>query len=593
VSVAPVSSDERRGVFADFAYRYSELGWPLIRATGKEPRDAGWQTTAPLEPGYAAGKWATWGERFNLGVVLGGGSLAVLEYDSESARERFGELLGGKLPETPVCRTGSGRLHVYFADPGDVQKAARDGLELRVGAHQCLVPPSIHPETDKPYEWLEGHAPWEVELAPLPDRVRAYFRETSSNGNGAAPVSAVIPKGERNVTLASLAGTMRRRGMTEPAILAALEVENETLGDPPLPRSEVAAIAHSIARYQPDAGAALNARADVELGEQLEGSSDAFRLVPVEWGSILAGPLPETTYLHRPYLPAGARVWAWGPAESGKSIWAAGTASALTRDGLVVVYVSQENPLEEEVRRFVRLRPEWSALRFFHDQGLDLASREHVDELLVVAEGAALVVLDTLTACWSGDEGDNAAIAGLDREVLGRIVKETGASVLVLDHTGHPQAFVRRKGVTGGRGASSKGQKADVVLDFRSIGQSEFTLEHAKNRFGGKKEPPRTYRVVDTEDEGLELLEVESSADAKAAELADELVEVIRAERMLTTKKLREAAKQLQAGVRLQEAAMELLENEEPARVRVGWEVIETERGGQRARVWRPCEGDA
>ncbi|MBA3727837.1 MAG: hypothetical protein H0W94_01270 [Actinobacteria bacterium] len=51
-------------------------------------------------------------------------------------------------------------------------------------------------------------------------------------------------------------------------------------------------------------------------------------------------------------------------------------------------------------------------------------------------------MLDTLSACWSGDEGDNDAIAAFDRHALAPLVRATGASVLVLDHTGHPQPFV-------------------------------------------------------------------------------------------------------------------------------------------------------
>src|SRR5262249_229917 len=47
------------------------------------------------------------------------------------------------------------------------------------------------------------------------------------------------------------AGSMRRRGTSERAILAALSVENESRCQPPLSRREVEAIAHSIAQYDP------------------------------------------------------------------------------------------------------------------------------------------------------------------------------------------------------------------------------------------------------------------------------------------------------------------------------------------------------
>jgi hypothetical protein len=85
--------------------------------------------------------WAEWGKRWNMGAVLGPSGLCVREYDRPEAEPVLLELLGGRWPTTPTARTGSGRRHVYFeAPPNGVVKAARDGLELRLEAHQCVVP---------------------------------------------------------------------------------------------------------------------------------------------------------------------------------------------------------------------------------------------------------------------------------------------------------------------------------------------------------------------------------------------------------------------------------------------------------------------
>jgi hypothetical protein len=64
----------------------------------------------------------------------------------------------------------------------------------------------------------------------------------------------ILPQ-HRNTTLASMAGTMRRRGFHEAAILAALLVTNRDRCLRPLEEGEVRGIAHSIARYQPAAEA--------------------------------------------------------------------------------------------------------------------------------------------------------------------------------------------------------------------------------------------------------------------------------------------------------------------------------------------------
>jgi hypothetical protein len=298
-------------------------------------------------------------------------------------------------------------------------------------------------------------------------------------------------------------------------------------------------------------------------------------------------------YLAEPYVPARKRIWAVGPAESGKSIWAAHQAAKLTRAGLTVAYVTQENGEDEELRRFLRLAADYERLRLCIDQGLDLLLPDHRQALLELAAGCALVVLDTFTACWSGDENENTALAAFDRDVLKPVVAG-GASILVLDHTGNPQAFVRRQGVSAPRGASTKGQKTDWLLDFRAAGESRFKIEHAKGRGGGRKQPPRTYCVVDVpmEDDPLgrlEVEEVEATESETAAELADLLVEQISEQGEIQgTKALRAAAKEMGYGTGVASAAVKLLREEEPRRVTVAKEVVTTGGGRQTAEVWRP-----
>ncbi len=55
---------------------------------------------------------------------------------------------------TWICRTGGGGFHIYFK--GEVKPIKASGFaELRSGSSQYTVaPPSIHPETGRPYMWL-------------------------------------------------------------------------------------------------------------------------------------------------------------------------------------------------------------------------------------------------------------------------------------------------------------------------------------------------------------------------------------------------------------------------------------------------------
>lgn len=324
----------------------------------------------------------------------------------------------------------------------------------------------------------------------------------------------------------------------------------------------------------------------LELGTR----ADGFHAIPLDWSALQREGLPRVEMLLPPYFARGAKVVGWGPAESMKSLYAMHASAQLSREGVRVVFVSQENPLAEDVRRLERLRPDWERLSFFHDQGFDLTEPEHIHALIEAATGAGFVVLDTLSACWSGDENENKAIAAFERDVLTPLIRATGATVFVIDHVGHPQPFMRRRGISAGRGASSKGQKFDIVLEFRPGGLGEFTIEHAKNRPGGVKEPPRTFRVVDAEDGGLELEQTIGIEEAKVAELAEVIVSAVDSAGYLNTRALR-AALVGRGGVETQNAAMKLLLAEDPPRVTVGWEQVETDRGRQRAKVWRPVGG--
>jgi hypothetical protein len=79
--------------------------------------------------------------------------------------------------------------------------------------------------------------------------------------------------------------------------------------------------------------------------------------------------------------------------------------------------------------------------------------------------------------------------------------------------------------VSAPRGASTKGQKTDFLIEFRATGDGTFYVERGKTRGSHGKEP-HSYRVVDLGDGALDLIETEAVED-DGRDYVAELVEWI------------------------------------------------------------------
>jgi putative DNA primase/helicase len=110
----------------------------------------------------------------------------------------------------------------------------------------------------------------QLDSVQVPEKERSNaFRKKGITKPMQAANDGHIPDAGRNNTLTSLAGTMRRRGMTVDAINAALQAENLTRFQSPLDESEVDAIAASIMRYSsPDAQDVYKTLTDVGNSER-------------------------------------------------------------------------------------------------------------------------------------------------------------------------------------------------------------------------------------------------------------------------------------------------------------------------------------
>jgi hypothetical protein len=266
------------------AIRYAELGYPVFLCApgGKVPitkrgfRDA----TSDAEQ---IERWWTQHPNANIGIPTAG--LVVIDIDGPSNPwpgdpDRAHDLAAGPMSLTP-----SGGKHHIFRQPAEkhwrcTTSVLATKVDTRADGGYIVVPPSV--VEDKAYRWVPGQ---ELDQPPdqLPEPPEWLVRELDrlqtvgvSAARKAIDGGHKITEGERNSTLASLAGEMRRIGKTQSDITAKLLQVNANRCVPPLSIKEVEIIAGSIAKKEPDQIATAEAEgfADTFFGTTNNATTD-------------------------------------------------------------------------------------------------------------------------------------------------------------------------------------------------------------------------------------------------------------------------------------------------------------------------------
>jgi hypothetical protein len=251
-------------------------------------------------------RWFRESPQSNFGLATGKRSgIVVLDVDPRHGGTRSlkqFEHTNGPLPDGPRVRSGAKGLHYYFANRKDTIKSKRGilrGIDVCGDGSYVVLPPSKH-ASRRLYRWLHGKSLSRIPMPPLPESLLRLMRQKSRRQPRG---ERLIVEGKRNSTLASLAGSMRHRSFSQQAIEAALFEENRLCCDPPLPETEVLAIARSIGRYPPGIVA--------ELLEPEPLPKDDWRLKPLRGKWIVN--LPEGLFLDYLVLPPGiafvAALW--------------------------------------------------------------------------------------------------------------------------------------------------------------------------------------------------------------------------------------------------------------------------------------------
>jgi Bifunctional DNA primase/polymerase, N-terminal/Primase C terminal 1 (PriCT-1)/Protein of unknown function (DUF3987) len=185
-------------------------------------------------------------------LEIRGIDLRALLADDHAVQIKSGRPNHGKL----VYRLPKGIMPLVTAQVKTPDKSMM--IEFRCASSngtgcQDVLPPTIHPETGKAYDWAGAgdfnnlpDLPQEL-LKVWQDLLAAPSATTTSASVGMSPAYRLV-EGGRNTALFKIGGNMARQGLSPESIRAALSIENKKRCTPPLPEAEVTSIANSAAK---------------------------------------------------------------------------------------------------------------------------------------------------------------------------------------------------------------------------------------------------------------------------------------------------------------------------------------------------------
>jgi len=211
--------------------------------------------------GDVLNRWWRQNSQYNVAIATGTSNIFVADVDDldADAELRRLEREHGGLPATVEVITPRPGRHIYFKMPDqrvrNTTSKIAPGIDTRGDGGYVLVPPSIHP-SGKAYAWSVDSAD---AIAAAPGWLVAKING-NSNGNGNCPaaapaewrelIGAGVAEGQRNQTVARLAGYLLRRHVDPVFALELLQTWNANRCAPPLPAADVERTVGSICKRE-------------------------------------------------------------------------------------------------------------------------------------------------------------------------------------------------------------------------------------------------------------------------------------------------------------------------------------------------------
>ncbi len=424
---------------------------------------------------------------------------------------------GWRVPPTPTVKTRRGHQYYFRCPEGGFPTCdLAPKVEVRADRAYVVAPPSTHPEGDS-YEWVIS--PEEEQLADPPAWLLKQARLRGRRMR-AEDVGEAIPNGTRNKTLSSIAGTLRRRGLDEASICAALLGINGAKCKPPLDEDEVRRIAGSVARY--DGSFSFSFPNKEKTINDPPPRPKAVRFVD------MGAPEPRR-YLIGGLLPESYPTVLYGDGGVAKSMLALSASLAVARGSGSwlgrpvtsgpVLYVDFELDAQEQNRRIKRLAraeglngpPEnmlyMSALGFQARAAFEAALEECKEHEV------KLMILDSLGPALQGDAEAARDVIAFYQSVL-EPFRAAGVTVVVVDHQSKLQAGERYQSKRA-FGSVFKGNLARSVIQVEARDRAEnklsLRLRQVKHNFGPLADPFGVELRFSEEEVSVAALDLEAS----------------------------------------------------------------------------------
>ena len=492
---------------AEAALVYASWGWHVLPVVpnGKVPATQHGVKDATTNAQQIASWWAE-NPDYNIGIAAGERSgIVVFDVDPRNGGEASWDRWlkdNGKVPDGAMQLTAGGGEHHIAAYNAEIRSCKlSDGVDLLAdGRYFVAFPSTIE---GRSYQWEGSSDPFDG-VAPfsIPDAwMSAYRAMRKPENRQTTPTGANLIKGSRNNGLTALGGAMRRYGMTEAEIMAALSIANETRCDIPLPSSELSQIVRSVCRYEPESDVGADAALGADAAEAILAAAQAQTqdYFFTRATSYLSQPAP-LKWIVKGWMPDAGVSMVYGESGAGKTFITIDIACHIaaglqwcghkTKQGLVVYMAGEGNyGLRQRVAAWCKAHGvDRLDDLLISNKAIDVDSPAAAAQIInavreLTQEDAVTIFIDTVNNHMSGDENS----AKDTRNMLNAcniVARALNASVCLNHHTGHAVESKQRA-----RGSSAWRASLDSSI---LVSKSEDVIEVSCTKMKDA-EPPKEF----------------------------------------------------------------------------------------------------